>query len=218
MINSPSPNGTVPMPYAQPAVNALYNRLFCDRPADFAPPAGSKPTAWQAALFGDPVNSHAVSRWADEAKAESRVRLLACAVLQAAGQMPATRELLGVIVEVPLEDGLDVLAAYRDGSVRYINHTGKVEILEALPATRADVGRLFEAAAEVVSRIGAWDKPRLPAPRLGNIRLSFLVSDGLYFGEGPMQHMQRDGLAGPVIQHATALLQLAVGLATRQAA
>ena len=33
---------------------------------------------------------------------------------------------LGVIVEVGLDEGLDVLASYQDGTARYINYTGKM--------------------------------------------------------------------------------------------
>jgi hypothetical protein len=43
--------------------------------------------------------------------------------------------------------------------------------------------------------------------------MTFLVSDGLYFGEGPMQAMQRDPLAGPVILEAGRLLQVVVDTA-----
>ena len=36
--------------------------------------------------------------------------------------------------------------------------------------------------------------------------MTFLVSDGLYFGEGPMKIMERDPLAKPLLKAATALL------------
>jgi hypothetical protein len=67
----------------------------------------------------------------------------------------------------------------------------------------------------VVEKIGPWGKPRLAAPKAGNIRLSFLVSDGLYFGEGPFELMQREPLAAPTIQKAVELLQLVVGLGVK---
>ena len=76
------------------------------------------------------------------------------------------------------------------------------------------VKRLFAASEHIVSRIGPWDKPRLGPPNPGNVRLSFLVSDGLYFGEGPMAVMQREPLAGPVIQEATELLLATVAVGT----
>ena len=72
------------------------------------------------------------------------------------------------------------------------------------------VKRLFAIAEPVVARIGPWNKPRLAPPKQGNIRLTFLVSDGLYFGEGPMSAMQSEAMAGPIIQQATELLQAVV--------
>jgi hypothetical protein len=36
--------------------------------------------------------------------------------------------------------------------------------------------------------------------------MTFLVSDGLYFGQGPMAVMQREELAAPLIKASTALL------------
>jgi hypothetical protein len=51
----------------------------------------------------------------------------------------------------------------------------------------------------------------LPPPRRGSIRLSFLVSDGLYFGVGPMTTLSSDDIGGPVLRSATALLQAIVG-------
>ena len=36
--------------------------------------------------------------------------------------------------------------------------------------------------------------------------MTFLVSDGLYFGEGPMEAMQEERMAAPLISAATTLL------------
>jgi hypothetical protein len=66
---------------------------------------------------------------------------------------------------------------------------------------------LFSASQPVVNAIGPWKGVRRSPPQRGNIRLTFLASDGLYFGEGPMSVMQREAMAAPVIQKATELLQ-----------
>jgi hypothetical protein len=42
--------------------------------------------------------------------------------------------------------------------------------------------------------------------------MSFLVSDGLYFGQGPFNVMQRDPLAGPIIAAGLELLQAVVDM------
>ena len=80
-----------------------------------------------------------------------------------------------VIVEVPLEGGLDVLAAFSDGGVRYMNQTGKLAIFEGVPSLQPAVANLFKESQAIVSRIGPWNKERLSPPSKGNIRLSFLV-------------------------------------------
>ena len=71
----------------------------------------------------------------------------------------------------------------------------------------AEIAAVIDASKPIVAVIGPWDKDRLKAPRKGNIRMSFLVSDGLYFGEGPMGQMQREQMAAPLIEAAVALLQ-----------
>jgi hypothetical protein len=117
--------------------------------------------------------------------------------------------LLGVIVEVPLDGGLDVLAAYADGRVRYINQSGKIAIFEGgPPEVQASAKQLVAASTGLVSRIGPRDRARLPPPVAGHIRITFLVSDGLYFGEGSFKAMQADPMAGPIVRKATELLVL----------
>ena len=114
-----------------------------------------------------------------------------------------------------MDQGLDVLAAYADGSVRYINQSGKLAIIEpgALLDANTQAKRMIELAQPLVARIGPTDKPRLPPPVKPGVRISFVVSDGLYFGQAPLQVMQRDAVAGPLIQQGTQLLQLVVGKA-----
>jgi hypothetical protein len=43
--------------------------------------------------------------------------------------------------------------------------------------------------------------------------MSFIVSDGLYFGEGPMEVLMADGMAGPVLRNAVNLLNEITALA-----
>jgi len=102
----------------------FYNLLFCDEMARFKPRPGRAPASWQAALFGADTAPDAVKNIAAAETAESRVRLLAFNWLREHEQPMPPRTLLGVIVEVPVRGGVDVLAAYLDGEVRYINHDG----------------------------------------------------------------------------------------------
>ncbi len=202
-------------PYAQAGTNQIYNLLFCDEPDAFKPKPGEIAAPWQAVLFNQPVSPQAVAALASDISVEGRIRALAYNWLRTNGQTVPAKQLLGVIVEVPLAGGLDVLAVFADGGVRYINQTGKLSVFEGVPNLQPVAFRLLKASGPIVASIGPWEKSRLPPPTTGKIRLTFVVSDGLYFGEGLMSVMQREPLAAPVIQHATELLQLVVGSAVK---
>jgi len=202
-------------PYANEAINSIYNLLFCDDVEAFAPKPGQVAAHWQTVVFSEPVDAEALERLAADPAQEGRVRFLAYNRLRTLGIPVQPKIVLAVIVEMPLAGGLDTLAAFSEGGVRYINQSGKLVVLEGVSTVRPMVQRLFEAANPVVGRIGAWDKPRLAPPAKGNIRLTFLVSDGLYFGQGPMSAMQSEPMAAPVIQEATELLQAVVAASAK---
>jgi hypothetical protein len=205
-------------PYAQAESNQIYNLLFCDKPEGFRPAANEQPVAWQAILFGDPPVADSILALAQDKTQESRVRALAFNWLSANGHQVPARQLFGVVVEMPMRGGLDTLAVYADGSIRYINHTGNIAVIENGNADiEFAIERLLHVAQDVVNRIGPWKKTRLPPPAKGKTRLSFVVSDGLYFGEGPAEVMQNEPQAGPVVREATKLLQLTVKLVTGDA-
>lgn len=198
-------------PYAASHVNSLYNLLFCDDLSLFQKESKAKDVAPWATLFAENPDYAALEGIAQNQDEESRVRVLAYNRLRAAGRPVPAKNLLGVIVEVALPQGLDVLAACPDGRARYLNHSGKVAIFEGGPPEVVALAKELVTTSQVlVNKIGAWEKSRLPPPRTGNVRLTFLVSDGLYFGEGPFQGLQKDPLGGPVLSKATQLLQIAV--------
>lgn len=202
-------------PYANQTTDFIYNLLFCDDASAFRPKPGETPTPWQATLFSEPADLSALEALAADAGQEGRIRYLAYQQLRAAGKAVSAKVLLGVIVEVPLSQGLDTLAAFSEGGVRYINKTGKMGVFENVPDLQPLVRNLFKASQLVVDQIGPANQPRLPPPKSDNIRITFLVSDGLYFGEGSMARMQRDGLAGPVVDAATKLLLEVVAIGTK---
>ena len=131
------------------------------------------------------------------------------------GQPVTPKRLLGVIIEVPLSAGLEVLAAYSEGGVRYLNQSGNPAFFEGVDSLQPLLRKLFAASAPLIQQIGATDQPRRPPSTGTNARLTFLVSDGLYFGEGPMAALQRDTLGGPVIAEGVELLQASVALALK---
>jgi hypothetical protein len=214
--SGPAAGGTPPQqglhqPYAEPHLNFLYNLLFCDEPGLFRNPN----TGVWPVLLGESPDKPALQAIAADAANEGRVRVLAFNRLRAAGEQVPAKQLLGVIVEVPLQQGLDVLAAFSEGGVRYFNQSGKTAVFEGSGNPVEGLAKeLLAASQTIVDRIGPWDKPRLPPPKAG-VRISFLVSDGLYFGEGPFEALQKDPMAGPVLAKAGQLLQRVVDIGTR---
>jgi hypothetical protein len=202
-------------PYSLDAANLIYNLLFCDNPALFADGAKHDPQSDMARVLAPDTDAATLHRIAEDKAGESRVRALAFNRLRGLGEKVPSRLLLGTIIEVPLEHGLDTLAIFADGRIRYINQTSKIAVFEAPLAGMKDaVAAILSSSLAVVNRIGPWEKPRLPPPPKGSVRVSFLVSDGLYFGEGPFAEISRDALAGPVIRHGGELLVLVTKAAT----
>jgi hypothetical protein len=142
---------------------------------------------------------------------ESRQYLEAWHALRELGvRAPAeiSKRVLGVVVEVSLPGGLDVLAAYSDGTARYMNWSGAGVVWEAPNARfQSDIETLLRAGATIAQRIGPWNEPRRGRPPEGHIRLSMLTPSGLHFGEGPMEALARDALAGPLVAAATVLMR-----------
>lgn len=201
-----------PAPYPEAHQNFIYNLLFCDDPALFRTAKEGADTP-RGVILSDHPDPKRVEAIANDASQESRTRALAYNWLRLNGHMVPKHILLGVIMEVPQDEGLDTLAAFADGSVRYINQSGRMAVVEGeLAALKPTLTALFAASQTVVDKIGPWDKPRLPAPPKGHLRMTFVVSDGLYFGEGPMKDLISDPMAGPVFERATQLLLLVTRL------
>ena len=203
-------------PYAESHVNFLYNLLFCDDLNLFRNQDNEKRVGLWGTLLAGQANGAALRKIAEDEANEGRVRALAYNRLRAAGEVVPPKKLLGVIVEVPLEKGLDVLAAFSEGGVRYLNQAGNVAIFEGQGNPVEGLAKdLVSTSQAIVNKIGPWDKQRLPPPKVGNVRITFLVSDGLYFGEGLFATLQQDSMAGPVLSKATQLLLRTVELGTK---
>ncbi|MBL7798239.1 MAG: hypothetical protein JNJ90_17225 [Saprospiraceae bacterium] len=201
----PPPSG----PYRDEGTNQIYQLLFSDN-AELYRSSLSEPYPYPFDILLSPSSSIAdLQKVADDGSTEARAKILAYNLQMARSHKPANKELLGVIVEVGMEGGLDTLAAYSDHTARYINYTGSMIIWDNHDDATAGqlIEDLFAKSREIVSKIGPWDNPRRPAPAQGMVRISFLVSDELYFGEGPIQVLFNDPMANPALMSATALMQ-----------
>jgi hypothetical protein len=204
-------------PYKDEAFNKIYDLLFCDN-VDLYRESCTSPDIypWKDLLAANP-SDEALKKIIDDNDAEARHKALAAHLLAMRGISCDNRRIFGVIVEVGMDEGLDVLAAYSDGTARYINYSEKLIVWETRTQESDQlVGDLFHAANTLVEQIGPWDGARRPPPAAGNARLTFLVSDGLYFGEGQLGALSQDPLGAPVIDGAIKLMTFLIDNATDQ--
>ncbi len=191
-------------PYQDEATNRLYELLFCDDIEYYSSTLADKTKhPWE--LLISPSTDEQLFELINDDHTESRIKILAYHQLR---KLSDSNNLLGVIIEVSLPEGLDVLAAYSDGTARYINYTGKVIIWETQTKESTElIHALFAASQNVVSQIGAWDGERLPYPKQGNARLTFLVRNQLYFGEGGIGVLSQDPTGGSVLNEGAKLME-----------
>ncbi|WP_374692228.1 hypothetical protein [Accumulibacter sp.] len=113
----------------------------------------------------------------------------------------------GVVVEVGMENGADIVAAYGDGSARYLNFSGAGVFWErADDSLDAEIEALLAAGREVAKMIGPWDKERPEAPSNGKVRLNMLTPSGLHFGYGDFATLAKDPMGAALINPATRLM------------
>lgn len=205
----------------------IRDMLFGDLPLELVPPGQAQETlgepwltyvaARKAAVEGRPAE--AIDQWLRIARMsglESRHYAQAWHFLRGHGVRPPAeieRLLLGVIVEVPVQNGLDLVAAYPDHHARYYNFSGAAVIWEH-PNASLDpaIDALLEAGRRIVSTIGIWEGPRPSAPPMGEIRVNIISPSGLHFGQGPAQAMFNNPLARPAIEAAKVLMQQLMAL------
>jgi hypothetical protein len=112
--------------------------------------------------------------------------------LRRAGRQPPASEAkraLGVVAEMPVNDGHDVLAAYEDGSCRYLNHSGSAAVVEdrSIEAVQLAVRAWLDVGRSLAAVIGPWERSELPAVLPGHMRIMVLTPSGPHFGQRP-QH------------------------------
>lgn len=198
---------TLAGPYKNSSIDHIYELLFCDRPELFQ--SGKDPEPPFDIIFSENPTAAALQQITDDSHSDPRIKLLAYRKQMAMGYPISKKELIGVVVEVGLDEGLDTLACYNNGTARYINHQGSLLVWETTEDEKANqlIQELFNNSVAIVNQIGPWDQARKPAPAKGMTRISFLVSDGLYFGEAPTDYFFSDAHAGPALANATAVLK-----------
>ncbi|MBI3437543.1 MAG: hypothetical protein HY054_02610 [Proteobacteria bacterium] len=201
-------------PYPTEMANHFYSLLFCDIPQNF--------WAWAEGpaqpIFATSFNEKAVRALAEDKNGESRIRALAYRRLRLEGCAVPQRLLLGVVVETPLPRGLDALAAYVDGRVRYLHGSGKeVAVEHDVVAMRGPRQALLRGAQDVVDELTPLQELRWPPPKAPNVRVTSVVSDGLYVGEANMGELTQDPLGGPILRATSDLMTAVIDYAKAKA-
>lgn len=194
----------------------LYNALFADDPDDFIKLKDQPAISWIYENRTPALDE--LELLAEDPSVESRIRFLSLYTALQRGLKINRKVYLGTIMEVPMDRGYDVLAFYSDKRARYYNYSGKAIIYEGGRDTIDDsIEKANSVSIQVCNRIGPWDKERLPRPE-GNIwRFSFLVSDGLYFGQGPMNALNKDEMAGAMIRSGAEVMKALMDEAQKSA-
>jgi hypothetical protein len=141
---------------------------------------------------------------------ETRFRLQAWHSLrEIGGQVPITvkTDVLGVVAEVGMPEGLDFLAVYADQTAYYYNYSGAAVVwLRPDGSLDKQINAILAAARVILPQIGPWNEPRRPPPSDGIARLNILTPVGLHFGEAPLRVLDRDRNSRPLLRAATAML------------
>ena len=118
------------------------------------------------------------------------------------------KDILGVVVEVGVKGGLDLVAAYSDHHARYYNFSGAGVVWE-MPSNALDgpIDELLQTARALAQVIGPWKQARPAAPPAGQTRINLLTPSGLHFGQGPLDALGKDRLGGPTLASAFRLMQ-----------
>ena len=158
-------------PYHDDGINKIYNLLFCDEPYLYEY-FGETPSdyPWSEIFPGDkggnmiPVSENALKKIIEDPQLESRPKILAANILRNAGKPVPSKRILGLIVEVAMDEGLDTLAVYEDGTARYINYSEKLIVWDAKTESSDKLAEtLFRSASNVVKKTGPWEGKRPPA-------------------------------------------------------
>jgi hypothetical protein len=147
---------------------------------------------------------------------ETRVFLQVWHTMRELGETPPqerAKDVVGVVVEVGMPKGLDIVAAYRDHRARYFNYSGAGVLWERRDNSLDGlIDELLQAGALVAKAIGPWMQPRPPEPKNGTVRINLLTPSGIHLGQGPVEALNQDAMGGPILSAAFGLMKRLVEL------
>lgn len=122
-------------------------------------------------------------------ESESRVRLLAWRSLRAFGEQPpaiTATDVQGVISELHNEAGIGTIAAYADGSARWLGGGGRITIWDASYSDAhidALIRGLMNSAKLIVDSTEPRETHQSPEPPMDYFRVSVLTFGGVHVKE-----------------------------------
>jgi len=129
-----------------------------------------------------------------EPELDTRLELYVWSFLREMGVKPDQRkggEVLGVILEVPMENGCDTLAAYVDGSSRYLNYSGKAIFWDE---KEAKIQKLCQALVDSTILASGKAKPRISLVLPKKIpQATLLTRSGIYQISNPPESVLQAG-------------------------
>jgi hypothetical protein len=193
----------LPKPYKGNNTNFAYNLVFCDAPGLFLQNKALKPeTSLFHVLHAKPADAAAIRKIADSDK-DSCTRMLAYDWLRAHKQPVPEKTLLGVVIEFGSTDSPDTMAIYADGNIRYIDEQER--LFSYGPSTApisAKAQGFLKLSRDLLAHLDPWKEVRQPTPPYGFMRITFLASSGIYFGDGELRQMAKDKFGGATVRSA----------------
>ncbi len=127
---------------------------------------------------------------------ETRIQLWTWTALRELGTMPDSKsagEVLGVVIEMPSGGAYDTLAAYVDGSARYLNFSGKgIFWDQADPTVKSLCQKFIDSTIPASGR--AKPRPSLLLPKSG-AQVTLLTRAGIYAFSDPPESVVGAGAA-----------------------
>jgi len=179
-------------PYKEDTINLEYNKLFCDNLALFRP-SGKLEGNWKKLYAKNPFVED-FKAIAEDTHTESRIRILAFNELRSR-KIVTTKEVLGVVIEVGAEEGLEAIALYKDLNVRYVNARSKLFTSNNTGDINEKVGNILAVSQKIIEKAERNTEPRQAPPAADEFRITFLVADGFYTGQGNLADIEKDLVA-----------------------
>jgi hypothetical protein len=193
------------------ANDILYNSLFADDIKYYTEMSDHPAISW--INKNETITKRALMDIVNDDKAESRIKFLSAYYALKKSVKIDEKIYFGTILEVPVNGKYDILAFYSDLTARYYNHGNNVIVYEG---GKSDIDKIIDetnSVSKAVCRvIGPWEDKRLPRPTGDTTRFTYLMSDGLYFGQGPIDEMSKDEMGSAILGSGANLMSQLISL------